>query len=387
MSRQISRRSAIKGGATFVSMAAMGLLDWAVPALAQGEEVIPWTDLPANFTTAGRGGRTLDIRTVQPSAFFTPVDDFYLVAHYGQPNIDPATYKLRLTGLVSKPVELPLEQLKRRPRTEIIAGFECGGSSNANFNRLCGNARWAGTSLRALLREAGPQPHGREVVFFGADKRVESVTHGRGANEVEQHFGRSMDLDDAMQPDVLICWEMNGAPLNTAHGAPVRLIVPGWYGVSNVKWLDHIHIQDSRYMGRFMSRDYVTLAGQQIGGETIWNETSVSRMRVKSVVGRLTRRGTRLAAYGFVLNDGTPLRSVEVRVDNGPWQAAKLDPQNTKFSWKLFTAEFNNLPPGEHTIVSRAADENGVAQPEEKDLADKKTMWENNGQFVRKFTL
>jgi hypothetical protein len=110
-------------------------------------------------------------------------------------------------------------------------------------------------------------------------------------------------------------------------------------------------------------------------------------MRVKSVVGRLTRRGTRLAAYGFVLNDGTPLRSVEVRVDNGPWQAAKLDPQNTKFSWKLFTAEFNNLPSGEHTIVSRASDENGVAQPEEKELADKKTMWENNGQFVRKFTL
>ena len=234
-----------------------------------GEEVIAFTDLPANFTTAGRGGRSLDTRTVQASAFITPVDDFYLV-QYGQQTVDPATYKLRLTGLVTRPVDLTLDQLKRRPRAKVVAGFECGGSSNANQNRLCGNARWAGTSLSALLREAGPLPHGREVVFFGVDKGMESVTHGRGTQMVEQHFGRSMNIDDALKlPKVLICWEMNGQPLAATHGAPVRLIVPGWYGVSNVKWLDHIHLQDTRFQGRFMSRDYVTLVGQQIGGETI----------------------------------------------------------------------------------------------------------------------
>ena len=387
MSQEISRRKLLKGGATLASIAAMGLLEWPGPALAQGEEVVAFTDLPANFTTAGRGGRSLDTRTVQPSTFITPTDDFYLVQHYGQMTIDPATYKLRLTGLVGRPVELTLDQLKRRPRTEIVSGFECGGSSNANFNRLCGNARWAGTSLSALLREAGPQPHGREVVFFGADKGMESVTHGRGAQQVEQHFGRSMTIDDAMKPELLICWEMNGAPLQPTHGAPVRLLVPGWYGVANVKWLDHIHVQDTRYMGRFMSRDYVTLVGQQIGGEMIWNETSVSRIRVKSVLARLTRTGARLTALGFVLNDGAAIRSVEVRVDNGPWQAAKMDPQNTQFSWKFFSSEFNNLPAGEHTIVSRVTDVNGVVQPEEAALAEKKTMWENNGQFVRKFTL
>ena len=88
-------------------------------------------------------------------------------------------------------------------------------------------------------------------------------------------------------------------------------------------------------MGRFMSRDYVTLVGQQIGGETIWNETSVSRIRVKSVLARVTRSGARITANGFVLHDGTPLRSVEVRVDNGPWQPAKMDPQNSQFSWQI----------------------------------------------------
>jgi DMSO/TMAO reductase YedYZ molybdopterin-dependent catalytic subunit len=216
---------------------------------------------------------------------------------------------------------------------------------------------------------------------------METITHGRGTQMAEQHFGRSMTIDDAMKPELLICWEMNGAPLVPTHGAPVRLIVPGWYGVANVKWLDHIHVQDSRYMGRFMSRDYVTLMPHQIGGQTVWNETSVSRIRPKSMVARLTKTGTRITALGFALHDGTPIKTVEVRMDNGPWQAAKMDPQNTQFSWKFFTAEFNNLPAGEHTIVSRVTDANGVVQPEEQALAEKKTNWENNGQFVRKFSL
>jgi DMSO/TMAO reductase YedYZ molybdopterin-dependent catalytic subunit len=387
MTQKVSRRNVLKGGATLASAAAIGMMDWAMPALAQGEEVIAWTDMPANYTTVTARGRQLDTRTVQPSAFFTPTEDFYLVSHYPAVTLDPATYKLRLTGLVGKPVELTLDQLKRRPRTEIVAAFECGGSSNTNFNRLCGNARWGGTSLRELLREAAPQPHGREVVFFGADKGMETVTHGRGTVMADQHFGRSMTLEDAMKPELLICWEMNGAPLTATHGAPVRLIVPGWYGVSNVKWLDHIHVQDSRFIGRFMSRDYVTLMPHQIGGQTIWNETSVSRIRIKSVLSRLTKAGSKMTAYGFVLHDGTPLRSVEVKVDNGAWQAAKLDKQNSQFSWKLFSAEFNSLPAGEHTIVSRATDTNGVVQPEETALVDKKSQWENNGQFVRKFTV
>jgi len=387
MAQQLSRRGLIKGGAAFASMAAIGVLEGALPALAQGEEVITWTDIPANFTTAGRGGRSLDTRTVHKGTFFTPTEDFYLVQHYGATTLDPATYKLRITGLVSKPIELSLAQLRQRPRTEVIAGFECSGSSPANFNRLCGNARWAGTSLSPLLREAGLLPHAREVVFFGADKGMESVAHGGPAQMVEQHFGRSMTTDDAMKPELLLCWEMNGAPLDATHGAPVRLIVPGWYGVANVKWLDHIHVQDTRYVGRFMSRDYVTLIGQKIGDQTIWNETLVARIRVKSMVSRLTRTGTSYTAHGFVLNDGTPLKSVEVRVDNGPWQAAQLDSANTQYSWKLFTYQWNNLSAGEHTIVSRATDANGVVQPEESVLADKKTRWENYAQFTRKFTV
>jgi DMSO/TMAO reductase YedYZ molybdopterin-dependent catalytic subunit len=389
MTNHISRRSLIQGGALFAGAATIGLWEPTLPGLAQDEQVIPWTDIPANFNpNPQRGGRSLDTRTLQKATFITPTEEFYLVQHYGQPQVDPATYTLRITGLVNKPIELTLDQLKRRQRTEIVAGFECGGNSNALVNRLCGNARWAGTSLNALLREAGLRPHAREIVFFGADKGMENVTHGRGGpHQVEQNFGRSMSTDDAARQEILIAWDMNGSPLTPTHGAPVRLIVPGWYGVANVKWLNRIHVQDTRFMGRFMSRDYVTLAGQKSGDDVLWNENSVSRMRIKSMVARISRSGNRYTALGFVLNDGTPLKSVELRVDNGPWRSARMDSANTQYSWKFFTYEWTDLAPGDHTIVSRATDSNGVVQPEEAELESKRTMWENNGQFVRKFTV
>ena len=384
MSNSISRRELLKGGAALACTAATARWAWGFPVLQPGEEVVPWTDVPANFNPQ----RALDTRTLQKSTFLTPTDDFYLVQHYGQPTVDLATYRLRVTGLVNNPLELTLDELMRRPRVEQVVGFECGGNSNTNLNRLAGNARWAGTRVSTLLREAGIQPHAKEIVFFGVDKGTETVTHGRpGPQDVEQHFGRSLIPEDAMRPEVLVVWEMNGAPLPPSHGAPVRLIVPGWYGVANVKWLNHIHVQDSRYAGRFMARDYVTLVGEKVGDQVIWNERSVSRMRVKSMIARLTRIGTRYTALGFALAGALPLQSVEVRVDSGAWQRATLDPMNSAFSWQFFTYQWTGLAAGDHTIVSRATDANGIVQPEQSDLELKRTMWENNGQFVRKFAV
>ncbi len=384
MPNSISRRDLLKSGAALASIAAIDGWERILPAQQQGEEVVPWTDVPESFNPL----RALDTRTLQKSTFITPTEDFYLVQHYGQPEVDLATYRLRVTGLVKHPMELTLDELKRRKRVEQIVGFECGGNSNAGFNRLAGNARWAGTRLSDLLKDAGLEPSAKEIVFFGVDSGKETVTHGRtGPQEVEQHFGRSLIPEDALRPEVLIVWEMNGAPLPPTHGAPVRLVVPGWYGVANVKWLNHIHVQDTRYAGRFMARDYVTLMGQTVGDQVIWNETSVARIRVKSMVARLTRNGTKYTALGFALAGALPLRSVEVRVDEGPWTKATIDPMNTQFSWQFFTHQWSGLPAGEHTIVSRATDANGVVQPEQSALELKRTMWENNGQFVRRFSV
>ena len=187
-----------------------------------------------------------------------------------------------------------------------------------------------------------------------------------------------------MRPEVLVAYEMNGAPLSLNQGAPVRLIVPGWYGIANIKWLQHIHVQDSRFMGKFMAREYVTLRGHKVGEETLWNETSVSRIQLKSMVARVTRTGNKCKILGFSMTDGTPLKSVEVRVDNGPWQAATIDKSSTSYSWKLFTLNWESPTPGEHTIVSRAIDATGNIQPTEEELELKKTRWENNAQFERK---
>lgn len=386
MSTEISRRAAIKGGATLVALATFGFPPWAA-AQTGSEEQVPWSDVPQGFDpSAGTGPHSLDTRTIQKSSFITPIDDFFAVQHYGPTQVDPATYKLRVSGLVNKEIELTLDELKLRPRKELIAGFECSGNNPTRLNTLVGNAHWAGTSLAALLKEARLKSTAREVVYFGADHGIEEIVHGGGQpQKYEQNFARSFSVEDAMNPDVLLVWEMNGVPLPPKNGGPVRLLVPGWYGVCNAKWLNHIQVQDRRFMGRFMARDYVTLMERTDGDDTIWEETSVSRIRLKSMVARLARDGNSFVATGFVLNDGTPLRSVEVRLDNGPWQAVTMDRQNTKYSWKLFTYDFPAPESGDHTIVSRATDVNGNAQPEEGDLQTKKSRWENNAQFVRKF--
>src|SRR5262245_43287354 len=220
MHQPISRRDAVKGGAALASAAMFGRWNALLPSLQQGEDVIPLTDIPANFNP----GTSLDTRTLRRESFITPNDNFYLVQHYGQMQVDLATYRLRVTGLVDKPITLTLDELKQRSRVEEIVGWECGGSSPATLNRLTGNARGAGTPLRLLLREVGLKPYAREIVFFGADKGKEAVTHGRATQEVEQHFGRSLTVEDAMRPEVMIVWEMNGVPLPPTHGAPVRLV-------------------------------------------------------------------------------------------------------------------------------------------------------------------
>ena len=375
------RREILKGGLAIGGIAATSSLPfWSKLALAQNETLVPFTDVPATFAAppvVPGSVHFLDTREIV--SFYTPVDDFYIVQHYDQPEIAEADYRLRITGLVDNPAVLTLDDIKRRPKVEIDAGFECGGNRPSVFQGLIGNARWGGTSLRDLLLEAGIQPEGIEVVFYGADKGTETIRDA----EAEQHFGRSMHYDDALQPDVMLAYEMNGEPLNRYHGAPLRLLVPGWYGVANVKWLDQIHVQDRRYMGRFQARDYVTLARRDIGGVERWEERSVTRMRLKSSIVRVTRGPGGHMIRGFVLNDGTPLRSVEVRVDDGPWREAEIDADATQYSWKLFSYAWNDATPGEHTIVSRVTDANGQVQATEAEMPEKRTRWENYGQFPR----
>jgi len=378
------RRKALKTGVAMGGMAATASMPfWSSLALGAEEEVVPFTDMPEGYTVPPKQlGGIYYQDTSKIGNFYTPNDRFYVIQHYNQPQIEESAHRLKLTGLVNKELNLSLEDLKKYPKFEIDAGFECGGNSPRLFQGLIGNARWGGVRLVDLLAEAGLDRDGTEVVFYGADKGMEKTRIDLDM-EVEQAFGRSMHADDATNPDIVLAYEMNGEPLPVFHGAPLRLVVPGWYGVANVKWLSQIHVQDSRYMGRFMGRDYVTLSKRNIGGEERWEERSVTRIQLKSSIVRVTRNGNNHTITGFVLNDGTPLRSVEVSIDGGPWQMAELDPANSKYSWKLFNYNWRNASRGEHTIVSRVTDVTGQVQATQDEMPEKPTRWENYAQFPR----
>lgn len=372
------RRTFLKRGlgAGALAMGA-GAFPWG--ALAQGEEMVPFLDVPDSFNPGPRQpNSTHIIDTRQITNFIS--DDFYVVQHYGQPELDPAQYTLQVSGLVERPQTYTLADLMDMSAVEQDIGFECGGNGNRMFHGLVGNARWRGVSLRHILERAGIREEGREVVFFGADTAMEEI-RGR---EVEKAFARSLSVEDALREPNMLAYEMNDEPLPVHHGRPLRLIVPGFYGVANVKWLTQIHVQDTRYMGRFMGRDYVTLKREQVGDEERWVENSVARMNLKSVIVRVTRQGGRHRITGFVVNDGTPLRSVEVRVDDGPWREARIDPQSNRWSWKLFHYDWEDASPGEHTIVSRVTDEDGQVQLPADELPERVSYWEEYGRFPRR---
>jgi DMSO/TMAO reductase YedYZ molybdopterin-dependent catalytic subunit len=275
--------------------------------------------------------------------------------------------------------------------------LECSGNgSSKGFMNAVYNGRWEGTGLRELLAECELLPGAKEVVFFGADEKEETLREGtRRELKVKVPFGRSMSLASIEETNPLLSYARNGTPLETRNGAPLRLIVPGWYGVANVKWLTRIDVRSDRYMGRYMGRDYVTVRGERQGEQVVFVESSVTKIRLKSVVARVHRRGTvdgkvPLRAMGAAWGDGTEITRVEVQVDDGAWQLAQLDPEpKSKFSWRFFSIDLGGLAPGKHKLVSRAIDAKGRIQPSSDDdeIALKKTYWEANQQWEREIVL
>jgi DMSO/TMAO reductase YedYZ molybdopterin-dependent catalytic subunit len=383
MMKQSTRREVLKGSLAAAGLSVFGIPEWAFPALAQTEALVPFTDIPENFPlVTAPDRRIIDIRKIDGP--FTPKDQFFTTQHYGHPAVDPGTFRLNISGLVDHPKSLSLDELRRMHGEELVAGFECSGNRRP-LQGLSGNGRWTGVPLRSVLDQAGVKPQAREFVFFGADHAEEEVEFRTNKYKVEQQFGRSLSREKALSREPFLAYALNGEPLTVHQGSPLRLMVPGWYGVANVKWLSEIHVQEEQYLGKFQARWYRTLKGEMIDGEMKWTETAVTHMQLKSFIARITRDGSRLKVLGVVLNDGTPLKSVEVRVDDGPWQPATMDPATSgKYSWKLFTCAWNGATPGEHTIVSRVTDVNGKVQPTEKELETKKTFLEDNSQFPRK---
>jgi DMSO/TMAO reductase YedYZ molybdopterin-dependent catalytic subunit len=406
VNQQMSRRSLLKGGGAALA----GLTTWQVtgPAHAFGGQlddvVIPWLDQPE----PDRPG-LLQLVWEELDSWLTPNEDFFTVYHYGIPSLVEDSWRLGVTGLVRRPMSLALAELKSRPRREQAVTLECSGNNSAPFFRgAVGNARWAGTPLAPLLQRAGLHEQASEVVFYGADSGTVTIRDNPGVlrsgdtgtvtedeNQqldltITEQFSRSMSVEEALHPDNLLCYEMNGAPLPAVHGAPVRLIAPGWFGVANVKWLTRIDVVDQRHAGRFMARDYVSIREQKRGAETVWTFSNVNHMRLKSAPAKVTRRRGRYTIMGVAW--GVPIADVEVSIDEGPWIGADLDGPGQRgshgrdeFAWTFWTLPWTRATPGQHRITSRAFDFAGNVQPAPDDpyLASRVTYWENNGQITR----
>ena len=391
MTFQATRREALKQTA----ISSVGFMAWLshtsrIFSQEAGEgELVPFLDEPR--TPPNR----LDWEALD--SWLTPQDQVYSVQHYGIPKFELKDYRLEIGGMVKHSKQFTVDELKALPKAEVVMTLECAGNgSNPGFmNAVCNN-RWGGTPLAPLLKECGIDPAVTEIVFFGEDKQEEVLRPGTKRElKIEVPFGRSMSATEAQRPEILLAYERNGQPIEHRNGAPIRLIVPGWYGIANVKWLTRIECRDRRYMGKYMARDYVTVRGERLGDEVVYVESSVTRIQLKSVVARVTRQSTNggkvpLKAFGVAWDDGTGIAKIELKVDEGPWQAAKLrDEPRSKYGWTFFSSDLGQLSPGKHVIVSRAIDINGRVQPaaEDDEIALKKTYWEAYQQWPRSFSL
>ena len=381
----LTRRQLIGAGVTGIGAAALARVSPAMflaPADDEGQ-LVPFID-PQPMDPKRPMLKWEELRD-----WITPEASFFHVQHYGQATVDMAKWKLKVGGLVEKPAELTLDQLKSRPATTFAATLECSGNgSTAGFMGAVGNARWTGTPLSPLMAECGMKPEAVEIAFWGADRGTETIR----TKKIEQNFARTLKLAEIK--DVILAWEMNGKPLAPEHGAPLRLIVPGWYGVAWVKWLSRIEVRDRPLMNRFTGRDYVTLRGYRNGSEIEYKETAVGPIQVKSLVGRCTRKSDGSLRLTGAAWSRDPIKKVELKVDDSPWFEADLElkPDKTPadaHSWTFWTYEWKTPTPGEHIIVSRATDTIGRVQPDADDdfIKLKQTYWEANQQYPRKIKI
>jgi DMSO/TMAO reductase YedYZ molybdopterin-dependent catalytic subunit len=383
----IQRREFIKGGTALTAVAlfhASGA--YAYPG-RPGEAGIPWLDQPtANPDPVGIQAQLVweDL-----DSWITPNEKFFSISHFDRPTIDEKTWSLEIGGLVKKPLKLTLADIKARPRQEVVFTIECSGNHGFPFfTGGIGNARWAGTPLAPILKEAGVLENGIEVVFWGTDVGEIALHDDIRDVKFKQNFARSMSLSDALDPKNILCYEMNGATLPAANGFPLRLIAPGWYGIANAKWLKRIEIRDRRFMSLLMGRNYVTIREEDHNGETVWAETSVGRTRLKSAPARVTRVDSDYRIIGAAW--GAPIDRVEIKIDEGEWMPAAIDhSEEAEYAWKLWSLDWPKPSPGEHTITSRAIDTAGQIQPAMDDpwIAKKHTYWESNGQVTRRIRI
>jgi sulfane dehydrogenase subunit SoxC len=310
----------------------------------------------------------------------TPVGMHYLLVHYDVPRVDEASWRLEVAG--ERALSLPLTDLRGRPEVRLPVTMECAGNGRAHLEprpvsqpwllEAVGNAEWVGTPLAALLEEAGVPAGACEVLFTGLDRGIE-------ADRPPEPYARSLPLRDALGPDVLLAWGINGQPLPPQHGFPLRLIVPGWYGMTSVKWLTRIELLTRPYDGFQNATSYRIRASEDDPGTPVTRMEPRALMVPPGVPQFMSRR--RFVELGTIVVEGrawsgwAPVEKVlfgwrrisESGIDWTPdefkWTTAELDPPAGPHSWRRWSSKWVASWPGDYVLTCRASDASGREQP------------------------
>jgi len=297
-------------------------------------------------------------------AALTPAPVHYVRNHFAVPDHDGT---LHLGGAVAHPLTLTLDDLRRLPAATLTVTLECAGNGRTSMvplppgepwsGQAVATAAWTGVPLAEVMRRAGPRADAVALVFTGAD-------HGPHDGGADIHYVRSLPVVEALRPEarVLLAYEMNGAALPPDHGAPLRLVVPRWYGMASVKWLARIEARTEPYEGQFQTRSYVY--DDEGGSEP---PAPVTLQRVKALITD-PAPGSDLAAGHYLIRgkawSGTgPVTRVEVSVDAGEWQEARLEAPGEPEAWQEWSFAWQATEIGRHALRARATDAAGHVQP------------------------
>lgn len=310
---------------------------------------------------------------LNPPTALTSAAHFFIRDHFPVPALDAETWRLEIDGAVEKRLSLSLADLKAMPPSTHKCVLECAGNGRLFLPNVpegvqwglgaAGCGAWTGVPLRDVLALAGLKPDAVELVFEGADHGIPEKQL-KPKNEI--HYSRSVPVKAGMQPEVLLAWQMNGEDLPLAHGAPVRLIVPGWYSVASVKWLTKISVINRPFLGYFQTVEYAywahsdSLPPERIPITDIFLKSQIAH----PVIHQQLPAGEVCRVSGAAWSSGPTIESVEISADKGlTWHPATFDSANEDHAWRLWHWEWKPASIGNHTLMSRATDCNCKTQP------------------------
>ncbi len=327
--------------------------------------------------------RNLEFPVSALDQHYVPNEQFFVRSHFAVPAVDVKAWTLSVSGAVNQPKEFTYADLLKLPAKTAPATIECAGNGRVFLNPAVpglqwgqggvGNAEWTGVPLSAILDAAGLKDAAVEVILEGADSGAIN-TDPKSPGPIS--FARSLPLDKAKRPEVLLAYKMNGEELPVAHGFPLRAVVSGWYGMASVKWLSKIIVTAEPFKGFFQTMDYSYWVRQD-GRPTL---RPVTEMLPKAIIARpglneVILAGKKARVFGAAWAGENAVERVEVSVDGGKvWSAATLTDKAKPFEWVFWEWTWEDPAKGPQNILVRAKDTKGRTQPATRDIDRRSTQ-------------